>query len=87
MNCARNVGMIFQHFNLMKKTAYENVALLFVIRLNEERQKNSWSLELVDFVIVPKTILHSCQVVHNVARALANDPESYVQMSLPTQNN
>lgn len=64
----QTIGMIFQHFNLMaQKTAYENVA--FALRhsklSNEEKDKNSWSLNWLIWLIVPKTILHSCQVVKN----------------------
>lgn len=78
----QTIGMIFQHFNLMaQKTAYENVA--FALRhsklSNEEKDKNSWSLELVDLADraenYPAQLSGGQKQRVAIARALANDPE------------
>jgi len=78
----KNIGMIFQHFNLLNsKTIYHNVAIPLVLSKKDKREINARVMELLDFVGLadkadsyPNELSGGQKQRIGIARALASNP-------------
>ena len=78
----KNIGMIFQHFNLLNsKTIYHNIAIPLVLSKKDKREINARVMELLDFVGLadkaesyPNELSGGQKQRIGIARALASNP-------------